>query len=209
MTIRGDRYRDALVVANAVDTVRSLEPDMILYGHHDPVVGRELIQEELNALHGAILYVHDETVKGMNEGKSVHELMSEISLPPALEVGEGYGKVSWSVRAIWENYGGWFHHQSTTELYSVPASQVHTDVVALAGADALLERARSKRKARKLEEALHLVYMVLNAEPQHCEALTLSQTIHKDLLGQTDNFWLRSWLNHQINTLQTQINEIS
>jgi glyoxylase-like metal-dependent hydrolase (beta-lactamase superfamily II) len=209
VTIRGDRYRDALVVANAVDTVRRLEPDMILYGHHGPVIGRELIQDELNALHGAILYVHDETVKGMNAGKSVHALMSEIALPPELEVGEGYGKVSWSVRAIWENYGGWFHHQSTTELYSVPASQVHADVVALAGADNLLERAKSKHKAHKLEEALHLVDMVLNAEPEHCEALSLSQAIHRDLLGQTDNFWLRSWLNHQINTLQTQINEIS
>jgi hypothetical protein len=30
--------------------------------------------------HQAINYVHDETVKGMNEGKDVHTLMSEISL---------------------------------------------------------------------------------------------------------------------------------
>ena len=110
VTIRGDRYRDALVVAEAVATVRDLKPEMICYGHHGPVVGAQLIEDELTALHGAIHHVHDETVKGMNEGKDVHSLMRDISLPPELEVGQGYGKVSWSVRAIWENYAGWFKH---------------------------------------------------------------------------------------------------
>ena len=46
--------------------------------------------------------MHDETVKGMNAGKDVHTLMAEIELPPELDVGQGYGKVSWSLRAIWE-----------------------------------------------------------------------------------------------------------
>ena len=37
------------------------------------------------------------------------------------------------MRAIWEGYAGWFHQRSTTELYPIPASEVHPDVVALAG----------------------------------------------------------------------------
>ncbi|MBT4522504.1 MAG: MBL fold metallo-hydrolase, partial [Halieaceae bacterium] len=84
VTIRGDRYRDALICAEAVQTVLDLGPEMILYGHHAPVVGKALIEEELNILREAIVYVHDETVKGMNAGLDVHTLMDQIRLPPAL-----------------------------------------------------------------------------------------------------------------------------
>lgn len=104
---------------------------MICYGHHAPVIRRGLIQDELTALGRAIGHVHDETVKGMNAGKDVHRLMAEISLPTDMEVGEGYGKVSWGVRAIWENDAGWFHHRSTTELYAVPQDAIHEDLVEL------------------------------------------------------------------------------
>ncbi|MDB4542931.1 MBL fold metallo-hydrolase, partial [bacterium] len=101
VTIRGDRYRDALTVAAAVQRVLDLGADTILYGHHQPVVGQALIATELTILRDAILYVHDATVQGMNEGRDLHTLMAEIELPPELEVGQGYGKVSWGVRAIW------------------------------------------------------------------------------------------------------------
>ena len=63
-------------------------------------------------------WVHDRTVDGMNAGTDVHTLMREVRLPEHLDVGEGYGTVAWNVRAIWENYAGWFHHRSTTELYA-------------------------------------------------------------------------------------------
>ena len=79
----------------------------------------------------------------MNAGKDVRTLMREITLPEHLEVGQGYGKVSWDVRAIWENYSGWFHHRSTTELYPVGPDDVSADLVELAGADALVARAQA------------------------------------------------------------------
>lgn len=203
VTIRGDRYRDALVVANAVETVRALEPEMICYGHHGPIIGKQLIQDELAALHGAIHYVHDETVKGMNDGKDVHTLMAEITLPPEMEVGQGYGKVSWSVRAIWEAYAGWFHHRSTTELYTVPQSSVASDIVELAGgAAAILERAKIKFSAGKSVEALHLLDVIRDADCDSPESRELGSRIHEALSNNTGNFWLSSWLKNQIKLLR-------
>ncbi|GAB5450643.1 MAG: hypothetical protein Hals2KO_09710 [Halioglobus sp.] len=203
VTIRGDRYRDALVVANAVETVRALEPEMICYGHHGPVQGADLIQDELRALYGAILHVHDATVAGMNEGKDVHTLMREIALPSELEVGQGYGKVAWGVRAIWENYAGWFHHESTTELYSVPASAVHADLVELAGGgEALLARAAEKLAQGSREAALHLLDIVCNGGEDSAASRALAVQVHESLLHDTDNFWLSSWLHNQIELLQ-------
>lgn len=204
VTIRGDRYREALVVARAVETVRALEPEVICYGHHAPVLGRQLIQDELTALYSAINYVHDETVKGMNEGKDVHTLMAEIKLPPAMEIGQGYGKVSWSVRAIWESYGGWFHHSSTTELYAVPQSSVACDIVELAGGStAILQRAQEKFVAGNNQQALHLLDIIRNADADSAESRELGVEVHTALLGETDNFWLASWLKHQIKLLKS------
>ena len=149
VTVRGDRYREALGFVESLERVLALEPEMLLTGHHGPVAGRETIRDELTRLRNAVQYVHDETVKGMNHGKDIHTLMRDIQLPPELEVGEGYGKVSWSVRAIWENYAGWFHHSSTTELYDVPPSAVHADLVELAGgAEAVAKRAAPEAVAR-------------------------------------------------------------
>ena len=201
-TIRGDRYRDALTVARAVAAVRELGAEMICYGHHSPVVGEALIRAELDALHGAILHVHDAVVAGMNEGRTVHELMDAIQLPAELEVGEGYGKVSWGVRAIWENYAGWFHHQSTTELYAVPTSSVRADIVDLAGADGLVARAQDRFKAGEREQALHLLEIVLDVQPRHPAALQAAIAIHESLLADSDNFWLSAWLRHRIDSLQ-------
>lgn len=207
VTIRGDRYRDALTVAKAVERVRALKPEMICYGHHGPIKGADVIDAELEALHSAIVFVHDQTVKGMNEGRDVHSLMSDIRLPPEMDVGEGYGKVSWSVRAIWEAYAGWFHHQSTTELYAVPRSSVSTDLLELCGADALLQKVRDKIAQSLYEDALHLIDVIHEAAAESDESRALSIEVHEALLQQSENFWLSAWLKHQIQTMQAQQHE--
>ena len=207
VTIRGDRYRDALTCAAAAQTVLDLGAELLLYGHHEPVMGAALIREELTAWRDAVLHVHDAVVAGMNAGKSLQELQSTIRLPAACEVGQGYGKLDWSIRAIWENYAGWFRHESTTELYTVPQSAIHADLVALAGADALLRAARSKFEAGRREEALHLLDILLNAEPEHAGARALAIDVHQSLLADarvfctTGNFWLEGWLEESIRRL--------
>lgn len=203
VTIRGDRYRDALTVARAVQTVLDLEPATIFYGHHGPVEGADLIRTELTVLRDAIQYVHDATVRGMNEGADLHELMASIELPPELEVGEGYGKVAWSVRAIWENYAGWFKHRSTTELYAQPQRAVHTDLVELAGGpDALLGRAREKLDGGDAVAALHLLDILLGVAPEAAGVREAAADAHRALLAGADNFWLNAWLRRQIASLE-------
>ena len=201
VTIRGDRYRDAITCATAAQTVLDLDAEVILYGHHGPVIGAELIKEEVTIYRDAIMYVHDAAVQGMNDGKALHTLQQEITLPPELEVGQGYGKVSWSIRAIWENYAGWFKHESTTELYSVPQASINADLIELAGADALLQRAKQKVDAGELEQALHLLD-ILHAGEAIDEAVALEIAVHEKLLESSENFWLSGWLQNQIKLLK-------
>jgi alkyl sulfatase BDS1-like metallo-beta-lactamase superfamily hydrolase len=204
VTIRGDRYRDALTVAAAVARVRDLDPEHLMVGHHQPISGKALIREELDRLHGAILYVHDAVVEGMNAGSDVRTLMREIQLPEELEVGQGYGTVPWSVRAIWEHYAGWFHHESTTELYPVAPRDVDRDWIDLAGPDAIVGRARERFERGEPVQALHLLDVLLSQPDAPPEAVALAVEVHQKLLEESVNFWLSAWLSEQIRLLEAR-----
>jgi alkyl sulfatase BDS1-like metallo-beta-lactamase superfamily hydrolase len=209
VTVRGDRYRDALTVASVVDHVMALEPEHLLVGHHQPIHGKQLIREELERIRGAIHYVHDATVKGMNEGADVHTLMREIRVPAEFEVGEGYGTVRWSVRAIWEHYAGWFHHESTTELYAEPQRSIHADLIELAGGTApIVARARLHFEAGEDMRALHLLDVVLSQAKADAPALDLAIEVHRKLEGESVNFWLTAWLGNQIEKLSARRQEV-
>ena len=102
----------------------------------------------------------------------MYTLMREIQLPPELALSEVHGKVSWGVRSIWEGYTGWFHFDSTTGLYPVPASSIHADLAELAGGPgALAGRAAARVGAGQPVEALYLLEVALGAEPGHRAAL--------------------------------------
>lgn len=198
VTIRGDRYRDALTVIDTVERVRSLQPEVLLTGHFNPIRGADLIDAELTRLRDAVQYLHDETVAGMNAGKDVRTLMREITLPAHLEVGQGYGKVAWDVRAIWENYSGWFHHRSTTELYPTGPEAVSADLVELAGAEALTARARAHLAGGRPLEAIYLAELVTHTAPDDAAARSVLKDAHEQLLAASINFWESAWLTKQI-----------
>ena len=198
VTMRGDRYRDALTVIDSIERVRALEPEVLLSGHFWPITGKDRIQFELTRLRDAVQYVHDATVEGMNAGKDVRTLMREITLPEHLELGQGYGKVPWGVRAIWENYSGWFHHRSTTELYPVDPVDISADLVELAGADALIARAQAHLDAGRPVQAIHLAEKVTDTDPEHSGARGVLKAAHERLLADSTNFWETAWLRKQI-----------
>jgi alkyl sulfatase BDS1-like metallo-beta-lactamase superfamily hydrolase len=201
VTMRGDRYRDALTVIESIEAVRELGAEVLLTGHFGPITGRDRIRAELTRLRDAVAYIHDQTVAGMNAGKDVLTLMREVALPPELEVGEGYGMVRWNVRATWENYAGWFHHWSTTELYPVGPESISSDLVDLAGADAVVGRARTLLTQGEPLRAIHLAEIVNRAEPDSQDAKKVLIAAHEQLLNQSSNFWEAAWLRKQVEEL--------
>ena len=198
-TIRGDKYRFADAYIETVELLLDLQPETLITGHFDPIVGREQIARELRRLRDAVAYVLEATLRGMNAGKSPYELMREIQLPPELDVDERYGKVAWGVRGIFEGYGGWFHFDSTTELLPQAPSAVYRDVAALAGADALAGRARERLEAGAPGEAIQLAEMALTGEPRRRDALEVYRAAHEALLAEAGtNMWDVRWLRRQI-----------
>lgn len=201
VTIRGDRYRDALTYIDSLEIVKELRPERLLTGHFDPIEGGDRIAEEVEAMQEAMRWVHDRTVDGMNAGADVWELMRTITVPDHLDVGEGYGKTPWNVRAIWENYAGWFHHRSTTELYGVAPLATAPDLVAAAGADPLVAAAQAHLDGGRPVEAIQLTDVVLAVERSHAGAKAVAVAAHEALLADTSNFWESAWLRRSIEKL--------
>ena len=198
-TTRGDKPRLVQRFLPSLDTVRNLGAELLITGHGDPIRGAAKIRADLDKLYAAVSYVNEATIAGMNAGKDVHTLMREIKLPENLKIGEFHGKVSWAVRAIWEEYSGWFHYDSTTALYGVPRSSVHADLAELAGgAAALARRARQKVNDGRPLEALHLLDIALDAEPSSADALAVKKDALQVLLRESggtnlsETMWLKS-----------------
>lgn len=198
-TLRGDKPRSAQRFLNSLDDIRQLGADLLITGHGEPIRGAVKIRKDLDKLHAAVSYVKDATIAGMNAGKDVHSLMRDIALPDELKIGEFHGKVSWAVRTIWEEHSGWFHHDSTTSMYGVPRSSIDSDLVELAGgANALANRAAQKVIESKPLEAIHLLDIVLGAEPGNALALSTKKDALKQLLtasggsNLSEVMWLKS-----------------
>ncbi|MFP6625046.1 MAG: MBL fold metallo-hydrolase, partial [Myxococcota bacterium] len=75
VTIRGDRYRDALAFIDSLERVLALEPERLLVGHGPPIEGADVIRWELEHLRDAVRFLHEETVKRMNDGVDVWTAM--------------------------------------------------------------------------------------------------------------------------------------
>jgi alkyl sulfatase BDS1-like metallo-beta-lactamase superfamily hydrolase len=214
-TMRGEKIRKPVEYIRSLNRLIDLAPEVILPGHLDPVIGQEKIVNGLTKMRDAVQYVHDETIAGMNSGKTLYQLMETISLPPELELSQAHGRVSWAVKSIWEYYATWFHFDRTTELYGVDRGEVMPDVVALAGPGALLEKARIYNKADQPVRAMHIVEILLDDPSQASDPSvnqvrleTLQLLLDKAING-IENSYEIYWLNAQIRVTEGVINGVS
>jgi alkyl sulfatase BDS1-like metallo-beta-lactamase superfamily hydrolase len=204
-TLRGTEARYALDYVDSLDRVMELKPEILLPSHGEPVRGNDEITRRLTKYRDAILYVHDATVKGMNEGKDVYTLMQEIKLPPELDVGEGYGTIAWSVRGIYEGYVGWFDGNPAT-MYETPPAAVYPDLVEMAGgAEAVAGRAEALLQEGKLQEALHMAEVALAANPENLTALKARLAAFESLRAHSRNSNESGWLEHGMSETRKKI----
>ena len=121
VTMRGDRYRDALAYVDSLDLVLDLAPEPAA---HRPLRARSTAPtaspRRSTAMRDATQWVHDRTVDGHERRRRrAHPDARDPRCPSASTWARATARRRWNVRAIWENYAGWFHHRSTTELYDV------------------------------------------------------------------------------------------
>jgi len=208
-TMRGEKVRKPMEYVASLDKLIALRPEIVIPSHLNPTVGAVEIYDNMVRIRDAVKYVHNETVAGMNAGKDVYQLMREIKLPPNLDLVQNHGRVDWAVKSIWEYYSTWFHYDSTTELYPVPARDVYADLADAAGSEALHSLAQNYLHKDEPVKALHIVEVALKGYPQDRTALTLRQQALQRLMEKaeagTRNDYEIYWLKFRLADTQERL----
>lgn len=205
-TLRGTRPRWPMDYINSLDKVLSLEPEIVIPSHGPAIVGKDEVKRQFTKMRDAIVYVHDAVLKGMNDGKDVHTLMREIKLPPELDVGEGYGKISWSVRGMYESYAGWFSGDPA-EMFPEGRDSISGSLVSLAGGPKkIADEAMRLVGQGKLVEALHMTSVGLEGAPGDKDVLRARVAAFEGLVKASDNRNEVGWLNQGLAEAKAGLN---
>ncbi len=175
--IRGTQYRDVRDWCESVDRIRALQADHLVLGHTAPFSGAQEVDEALDVYSRAMWHVYNETITGMNEGKTPDELSQEVTLPSELAdnplLGQYYGNISWGVRAIFAGILGWFDG-NPTNLNPLPPTERSQRIATLVGGpDVLYEQAVAALTAGEAQWAAELCDMVLALAHRPAETLKL------------------------------------
>jgi alkyl sulfatase BDS1-like metallo-beta-lactamase superfamily hydrolase len=174
LTPRGALVRDPRLWAHHLDEAIELfgrDSEVLFAGHNWPCWGSERILDFLEKQRDLYSYLHDQTLRLLNQGHTGREIAELVELPPSLAAEwhcrEYYGSVSHNVKAIYQRYMGWFDGNPAHLWEHPPVEQACRYVELMGGADAALEKARESFEAGDYRWVAELVNHVVFAEPEN------------------------------------------
>jgi len=176
LTLRGAVVRDARIWAHYLDeaiTLFGADTDVAFASHHWPTWDTERITALLASQRDLYAYLHDQTLRLLNQGLTGPEAAEQIELPPGLQgwANRGYyGSTSHNVKAIYQRYMGWFDG-NPAHLWEHPPVEQAIRYVAVAGG---IENAVAQGLAYAEDGDLRFAATLLNhavfADPGHTGA---------------------------------------
>ncbi len=200
LTLRGAVVRDPHVWAHYLTESIDLfggEVEVVFASHHWPTWGNERIVEYLSLQRDLYAYLHDQTLRLLNQGLTGPEIAEQIALPPALEnawhARGYYGSVSHNVKAIYQRYMGWFDGNPAHLWEHPPVERAKRYVDLGGGADAVVEKARAAFDTGDLRWAAEVLNHVVFADESHSEARELLADTYEQLGYGAENGTWRSF----------------
>jgi alkyl sulfatase BDS1-like metallo-beta-lactamase superfamily hydrolase len=175
LTLRGAQVRDALKWAQYLDETLSLygAAEVKFQSHHWPRWGNAGIVDYLKKQRDLYKYIHDQSVRLMNQGYVGTEIADMIQLPPELAREfynrDYYGTVRHNARAVYQRYMGWYDANPSTlnPLPPEPAAKKYVEY--MGGEAAVLQRAKAdfdRGEYRWVAEVLrHAVFANPDSQP--------------------------------------------
>lgn len=165
--IRGSQYRDIAVWVDSLGKLMTYPAEALLPGHTNPILGQEVVQEVLGTYRGAIEAILLQTLDCIEQGMSEWETVAQVKLPPEYQnkpyLGEFYGTVQWSVRAVYNGYLGWFDG-NPSNLERLSEDVYSSKLLALIGDDAkVLAEIDAALSQEDPQLAMQLCDLLLNA----------------------------------------------
>ncbi len=135
--------------------------DVMFAAHGIPRFGREEISNFLKSHRDAYKFLHDQSVRLMNEGHTASEIAEVLVLPDVLRkqwFNRGYyGTMSHNSKAVYQRYLGWYDANPVNLNPLPPEPAAKKYVEALGGADRVRELARHAVTAGELRWAAMLL----------------------------------------------------
>ncbi len=202
LTPRGALVRDPRVWAHHLDEAVELfgaESDVLFSGHHWPCWGNERIVDFLEKQRDLYSYLHDQTLRLLNQGHTGVEIAELIELPPSLarewHCREYYGSISHNVKAIYQRYMGWFDGNPAHLWEHPPVEAARRYVEFMGGAEAVLEKARECFAAGDYRWVAEVVNRIVFAEPDNRAARELQADALEQLgFGSENATWRNFFL---------------
>ncbi|MFD3728583.1 alkyl/aryl-sulfatase [Streptomyces sp. NPDC058671] len=202
LTLRGAEVRDprewARYLTEAIDLFGE-GTDVAFASHHWPVRGRERALEFLSEQRDVYAYLHDQTLRMLNQGLTPLEIAETIQMPPALEKAwhtHGYyGSVSHNTKAVYQRYLGWFDGNPAHLWEHPPVEAAKRYVDFMGGAEDVLRRARQSFADGDFRWVVQVVNHVVFADPDNTEALALQADALEQLgYGSENGTWRNFYL---------------
>ncbi len=202
LTLRGALVRDphgwAGYLTEAIDAFAD-RADVVFASHHWPTWGHERIVEFLSLQRDLYAYLHDQTLRQLNQGHTGIEIAETFALPPALEKAwhaHGYyGSVSHNVKAVYQRYMGWFDGNPGRLWQHPPATAGPRYVEAMGGLDRVVELARAAFDGGDFRWAATLLDHAVFTDEHHAGARALyADTLEQLAYGAENAVWRNFFL---------------
>ncbi|WP_432479274.1 alkyl/aryl-sulfatase [Nocardioides sp. GXQ0305] len=197
LTLRGAVVRDphgwSKYLTETIDLFGA-DVEVAFASHHWPTWGNERVVEFLGLQRDLYAYLHDQTLRMLNEGLTGPEIAETIELPPALERAWStrgyYGSVSHNVKAIYQRYLGWFDGNPAHLWEHTPVERARRYVELAGGIDALVDAARRAFDAGDYRWAAETANHAVFAQPDHGGARELLADTYEQLgYGSENGTW--------------------
>lgn len=202
LTIRGALVRDPHAWAHYLTETIDLwgaSLDLVFASHHWPTWGRERAVEFLAMQRDMYLYLHDQTLRMLNQGHTGAEIAEILETPPALasqwHTHGYYGSVSHNVKAVYQRYMGWYDANPANLWPHPPEAAATRYVEAMGGRDgamAVAKRAWESGDYRWCAEVgKHLVFADSDDEEARC---LLADALEQIGFGAECGTWRNAYL---------------
>jgi alkyl sulfatase BDS1-like metallo-beta-lactamase superfamily hydrolase len=180
LPLRGTEVRDAKgwskYLGDALERFGS-ETEVMIAQHHWPVWGHERVVQRLEQQRDLYKYLHDQTVRMMNQGFSQTEIAETLSLPKSLShvwSARGYyGTLSHNSKAVFQRYLGWYDGNPAVLNQLPPVDAAKKYVEYMGGAAAVIARARTDYSNGNYRWVAQVMNQVVFADPANSDARSL------------------------------------
>ncbi|KAF7874816.1 hypothetical protein EAF04_001990 [Stromatinia cepivora] len=149
-TLRGAPVRDARLWSRYLDESISMfgdKTDVVFASHHWPTWNDDenLVVKFLSEQRDYYAYLHNESLRQINDGQTPLEIAENIQMPPTLSTKTNlqgyYGSISHNAKAVYDKYMGWFNGNPAYLWPLQPTDEATEFVKCMGGNQAVLNLA--------------------------------------------------------------------